>query len=291
MKRNVCWAIVLTLACSCPLTADAFAHTGSSSCQLCPGTLLQSYGTTSWGGPSVSTGFAGFAQTAWFPESFGMFARADANTTGNGGGMTAYAYGLLSEPVLIPAQAGMQNGDAGVFTPHYHLDGVVSIDWTGFNVPESNVVGGGVDLVFQITTFDNPNGVGNPTSFSNLMDERWRADQLTVVVDQDFSALVPFRFGEVFYFQTFFRLSAQVFSANPPSIGYAQGDFSHTGKLTGVTVFDRDGSPIANPSIDSGINFTNPGVSTVPLPPSAWLLATCIAGTCGRRWFRRKVTS
>ena len=291
MKTTVTAIFALTIGFTSPRAAEAFAYTNSGPClpSVCTGTLIQSYGTTGYGKPSVSPGFLVNAQTAWFPEQFGMFARADANTTGNSGGATSYASGFLFEPVLIPAQAGMNDGDAGVFAPHFHVEGSVNIDWSGFNVPGSGVVGGGVDFIFQVATFNNPVGSGGATFIDTFLDERWRSDHLTVQVDQDFTALIPFRFGEVFYFQEFVQLSAQVFSANPPSVGFAQGDFLHTGKLTGTTIFDKDGNPLANPFIDSGINFINPNTSAVPVPSSILLLGTALVGVGGlrKKLFRR----
>jgi hypothetical protein len=294
-------ALVFGLAGLSPLIAGnlgpVYIFTESGPCSSnanCSTIFLTSFGTTSWGG-SYAPGFNGNAQTAWYEDHFGLLARADGNTTGASGGATAFARGSLFQPVLIPAQAGMALGDPGVFRPQYHLDGSVSIDWGGnnncsvFYVGCVPTPGAQVSLQWTFASYDNPNGYGTPTAYGYLVQEQWQADHLTASVDRDVTPSMPFRYGETFYYAYEVTLFAGVGSSAPPSVGYAEGDFFHTGTLTGATVLDSFGNPIPNPVIisDSGLGLANSQGTAVPEPASVLLMGGALGALIlGCRRFR-----
>jgi hypothetical protein len=129
------------------LTNDMIVGTLSSACPLCTPSYTPAFGTTSAGGFNLSGGFD-LAQTAWFPDHFGLLARGALNSTAQTQSAGGYAYGVTVESILIPPQQGMQQGDTGAFQVHYHLDGTVSID-VGQTFSESGqLASGGITSIW-----------------------------------------------------------------------------------------------------------------------------------------------
>jgi hypothetical protein len=73
-----------------------------------------------------------------------------------------------------------------------------------------------------------------------------------------------------FYFMSSFILSATAGSPTPPSVGFAEANFSEGGTFTGGIVFDGGGNALSDPIVESDTGFD---YVTVPEPDIAWLSA------------------
>lgn len=102
---------------------------------------------------------------------------------------------------------------------------------------------------------------------------RWTTN---TTVDQPVDVVADFIYGQSFAFQMNVWLSSSLFMSNIPNVhafvGYAEGDFSHTGTVLGATILDGNGVPLLNPQMvaHSGFNYLNP--AAVPEPASGGLL-------------------
>jgi hypothetical protein len=172
----------------------------------------------------------------------------------------------------------MALGAPGVLELPYHLHGTVTIDW-GDNVVEGVHVGGAkASLVWGYIGFSN----GMPTVDANLENESWSGNHLSVVVDRDVVARVPFHVGQIFYFDNSAKLMVSGDSPVAPAVGFVEADFLHTATLGPAIVLDKFGNPLSNPVIesDSGFDFAHP---QVPEPSSALLLAATLTGLAACR--------
>src|SRR5262249_48374983 len=145
-----------------------------------------SFGDLSFGGFNNSGGFDS-AESRFFHDSFGLFARGSANTTNGyqqGGG---FAEGTYLESVLVPPQQGMLAGDPGTLVLPFHLDGTVDIDWGG--------APGGASVRFQwsVSRVD-ADGLGSNSSTPLNMNLLWNADHLSQTINQNVTVPVPFQF-------------------------------------------------------------------------------------------------
>jgi hypothetical protein len=113
---------------------------------------------------------------------------------------------------------------------------------------------------------------------------------LSVVVDRDVVARVPFHVGQIFYLGETARLLVSGDSPVAPAVGFVEGDFLHTATLGPAIVLDKFGNPLSNPVIesDSGFDFAHP---QVPEPSSALLLATAVTGLAASRKATRRARS
>jgi hypothetical protein len=98
------------------------------------------------------------------------------------------------------------------------------------------------------------------------VQKHWRGNHVSDSLNQDVIVDIPFQFGVSFNYSYEFRLSASAGSSAPPSVGYAEADFMHTGRFTGGTAFDSAGNALVNPVVnsDTGFDYVN-----VPEPPRA----------------------
>ena len=227
-----------------------------------------SFGTTSAGGFNPGGAFDS-AQTAWFQDHFGMFARTSMNSIAAGQGGFDIAHGVLQESMLIPAQQGAAQGDQGTFHLSYHLDGTVNIDVGVTRDPSGQVNSfGRVSYGWGFFAGD----VGAPLANLGVTQQQtWLGNQVSAVVNRDVDVPIAFKFGVAFYYLTEFRLEAGAGSTYAPSTGFAEGDFLHTGTLLGGAVFDQFGSRISNPLVisDSGFDYVTAQLtSAVPEPSS-----------------------
>jgi len=241
------------------------------------GTTIKSFGTTSYGAPDAGNGFD-FAQTAWFQDHFGLDARGSANSTENPGGGSGAADGSFFESLLVPVQPGLAQGDPGVPELPYHLHGTVTSDWGDNFVNGVHVGGAKASLAWSYSSVSN--GVQTVDAF--LEAESWSGNHLSVVVDRDMVARVPFHVGQIFYLGETANLLVSGSSPVAPAVGFVEADFLHTATLGPAIVLDKFGNPLSNPVIesDSGFDFAHP---QVPEPSSALLLATAVTSLAACR--------
>jgi hypothetical protein len=245
---------------------------------------LDSFGTTS-AGKFNSTGAFETAQTAWFHDHFGMFARTSMDSTGGQGGFD-YAYGLWEESILIPPQQGTAQGDPGTLHLSIHLDGTVNID-VGVAIEILNgaqyASSGRVTLQWALGGNDGFN-----------IERTWIGNQVSAVFNFDRDVTMPFQFGVPFLFVNQFKLESEAHGTpDGPSIGFAEGDFFHTGTLLGGAVFDQFGNRISNPLVisDSGFDYVNPQLaveSAVP-EPSTFVVSSVLLGMFGAVWSYKRL--
>jgi hypothetical protein len=249
------------------ITDDLVVNTSSQSGPLTPGQSITTFGTTHFGGMNNTGGFDE-ASTAWFPGSFGMFVRGSANTTGAAQGGSGYAYGLTQESILIPSQQGIAHGEMGVLQLNYHLAGVVTIDVGDVFSGEFLISFGVADYYWSFQKKE----IGTDANFVTLpgVEAHWRDNHVTEIVDRDVSVSIPFHYGMPFYFMSSFILSATAGSPTPPSVGFAEANFSEGGTFTGGIVFDGGGNALSDPIVESDTGFD---YVTVPEPDIAWLSA------------------
>jgi hypothetical protein len=280
-------SVVLAPANAGNITSDLLAFTSSETDSSGPVNSF-SFGTTSAGGFN-SGGAFDTAQTAWFQDHFGMFARTSMNSTGTGQGGFDIARGVLQESMLIPAQQGRAQGSPGTFHLSYHLDGTVNIDVGVTLAPGGQVASFG--RVFYGWGFF-AGDVGSPlVNLGVTQQETWLGNQISALVNRDVDVPIPFEFGVPFYYLTEFRLEAGTGSTYAPSTGFAEGDFFHTGKLLGGAVFDQFENRISNPFVisDSGFNYVSPqSTSAVPESSSAALLCIGFVAMFGYGWRKKE---
>jgi hypothetical protein len=273
--------------CANTLTNDMVVLTESSACANCAPVFIRTFGTTSSGGPSASGGLNS-AQTAWFPDHFGEFARGALNSTSKAQSAGGFTYSATVESILIPPQQGMLQGDPGTFQLFYHLDGTVTIDVGQTFDPLGNLLSGGqVDLAWDWSTAPTP--FFNTGVHRDSLIQGWGGSKVSDVVNRDVIQTFPFQYGVLFYYETAVSVTANASSGAGPSEGFAEGDFLHTGTLNGATVLDKNGNPITNPVVisDSGFDYVHPRVSTVPEPSSAVPLGAGLGGLILALRFRK----
>jgi hypothetical protein len=252
-----------------PYVSYAYASDAGNAGPAFGDRLIQGSGTSSIG---RFNNFGGFdaATVAWFPDHFGLFARGaldiqDASNYANSGAR-GDAYGSLQDPILIPAQGGAKAGDHGTFILHYQLKGNVSLSIPAF--PNDT---GYVDLKWISGSVDITSNTALPTH-QDLVTH-WTAN---ATVDQPVDIVADFYYDQPFALQMNVWLAASIFMSNVPMthafVGFAEGDFSHTGTILGATILDGNGLPIANPQLfdDSGFNYFSP--TPVPEPASLCIL-------------------
>jgi hypothetical protein len=178
---------------------------------------------------------------SWFRDGFRADVRGSLNSTGAAQNGEGYVHALLEELMTVPSQPGLASGDPGVLQLKYHLDGVVTIGvGQTFNSGGTLVSGGQVNLTW--TFFDAP-GNSNPNAvLLNSVTGSWSGNQVSATVDRDVTVNIPLLADVPFYYITEFRLSALPLSGAPPSVGFAEGDFSHTGTLLGSVMLLVAGS-------------------------------------------------
>jgi hypothetical protein len=173
----------------------------------------------------------------------------------------------------------MALGDPGVLELPYHLHGTVTSDWGDNFVGGVHVGGAKASLGWSYSSVSN----GVETVDVNLENENWSGNHLSVVVDRDFVARMPFHVGQIFYLTETAKLAVSGDSPVAPAVGFVEGDFLHTATLGPAIVLDKFGNPLSNPVIesDSGFDFAHP---QVPEPSSALLLAATLTGlaACGK---------
>jgi hypothetical protein len=261
------------------LTNDMVVLTESSACANCAPVFTRGFGTTSAGGPNSTGGFDE-AQTAWFPDHFGEFARGSLNSTSKAQSGSGFTYSATVESILIPPQQGMLQGDPGTFQLFYHLDGTVTIDVGQTFDSQGNLLSGGnVDLAWAWSSAPTP--FFNTGVHGDSIVKGWGGNQVSVV-NRDVIQSFPFQYGVLFYYENAVSVTAFASSGAGPSEGFAEGDFFHTGILNGATVLDKNGNPITNPVVlsDSGFDFVHPqgSGSAVPEPSSAIPLGAGLGG-------------
>jgi hypothetical protein len=271
------------------ITSDLQAFTSSETTSSGPVNLF-SFGTTSAGGFNSSGAFD-TAQTAWFEGHFGMFARTSMNSTAESQGGFDIAHAYYQESMLIDPQQGTAQGDPGTLHLFYHLDGTVNIN-VGL-APNSE----GISRSFGRVAFGWGFFAGASPASKDLVSlgvtqqNAWLGNQVSAVVNLDVDVPIHFQFGVPFYYATEFRLEAGAGAPEAPSIGFAEGDFSHTGTLLGGAVFDPFGDRLLNPSVisDSGFDFINPqSESAIPEPSTLVMLLFGAGSWLGVRVWRRR---
>lgn len=265
------------------ITSDLVAFSSSETSSFGPVNRF-SFGTTSAGGFNSSGAFDD-AQTAWFEGHFGMFARTSMNSTSASQGGFDIAHGILEESMLISAQQGTAQGDPGTLDLFYHLDGTVNID-VGATLDSS-----GHDLSFGRVSygwgFFSGNSLSTLGSLGVTQQNTWLGNHFSAVVNLDVDVPIHFQFGVPFYYATEFRLEAGAGSTIGPSVGFAEGDFLHTGTLLGGAVFDQFGNRLSNPTVisDSGFDFVNPQQLQSAVPePSTFVVSLILFGMFSAVW-------
>jgi hypothetical protein len=172
----------------------------------------------------------------------------------------------------------MAQGDPGVLELPYHLHGTVTSDWGDTFVGGMQTSFANASLAWSYSGVDN----GVQTVDVNLENEHWSGNHLSVVVDRDVLARVPFHVGQIFYLSETAILTVSGESRVAPAVGFVEADFLHTATLSPAIVLDQFGNPLSNPVIesDSGFDFAHP---QVPEPSSALLLATTFTGLAACR--------
>lgn len=251
------------------ITDDLVVNTSSQSGPTTPGQAITTFGTTRFGGLNNLGGF-NEAATAWFPGSFGMFARGSMNSTGASQGGAGYAYGYTQESILIPSQQGIADGEMGVLQLNHHLAGVVTIDVGDVFSGEFLISHGVADYYWSFLKKE----IGTDANLVTLpgVEAHWRDNHVTEIVDRNVSVSIPFHFGMPFYFVSSFILSASAASPTPPSVGFAEADFSEGGTFTGGIVF-YGGNALSDPIVESDTGFD---YVTVPEPDVAGLSAASL---------------
>jgi len=289
--RKTAWVVrmtILGMACVSPVTAGYYG-----------GPLGGYYnatfdiGTSGFGGEGIlgfgfgSASAARFNNTlghdssfvSWSRGGFGADVRGSLDSTGAAQYGEGYVHALLEELMTVPSQPGLAPGDPGILQLNFHLDGVVTIDvGETFNGSGTLLSGGEVDVSWN---FYYAPGNANPNAvLAASVNGSWSGNSVSAVMNRDIVVDIPFLADAPFYFIDELRLSAAASSGAPPSTGFAEGDFSHTGTLKGGVVLDGFGNPIANPILisESGFDFLDPKSSSVPEPAAGILVAGSLAG-------------
>jgi hypothetical protein len=185
-------------ALSSPAPAAVYVNSTSSSGPSDSGQTYNGFGATQIGRFNNTGGYDS-AATSWFQDQFGMYARASMNSTGAAQGGNGFAYGFFYESLQVPPQQGNPQGAMGNLQLTYHLDGNVNIDVGQTLDSQGNLISsGGADLAWSI--YREPAIGGGGTSFTllNLVQKRWRGNQVSDSFNQDVIVNVPFQFGVSF---------------------------------------------------------------------------------------------
>jgi hypothetical protein len=253
-------------------------------------------GSTITADSTTGFSFTGFAQVSInnIPANFDI-------------GSIAATSGQFQDQVTIVPPAGV-SGQAELVIP-MHVTGSASTVGAVVVTPGTNIgIQHTAEFQYSFVAFGSvllgrsEDTIGLSTPGETLVCGPAACEPAPVLFDQTRLVTFPFVFGETFFIDASFSVSALILPGGPPDAGFVSGsttaDFSHTITFGPATVVDASGNVIPGVTIASDIDYLAgtrattpigmPGPIGVPQPPTVMLVAsTLIVGLAARRMARR----
>jgi len=225
--------------------------------------------------------YTAFASGTGSPNSFSLFADAGGNSTENVSLDIAYSGVQANSVVFHMDEVNISGSGNGTIVLPWHIVGTFDIRAQGSTDSYKPSATFGIPFCQSIPVGAQIGGVGCSGGGTQTFENSSNYDMLVQLV-------FPVQFGVPTALNTHFEL--HVLSGAGLASG-ATADFSHTGLLQPVSVYDSNGFLLPDAVIlaASGLDYHNPqGVSAVPEPSTAVLL---LIGVLGLGLLRRPRTT